>query len=178
MDIIKKKLIAEMLQDWYIIDNILFGGIPKYYISEKQDYNNYLRIKKTYLSTLFEYYNHINYKSRINDIPKNSKELKEQSYDIYEYCDKMVLSEMKENRKNISKIVQEGLTLETSNKIDHRLSMLRKSSLFNKCFMENANEFCVHKSKINDVRGILLNNCLTEARKELIKYSYMYYPYF
>ena len=34
MDIIKKKLIAEMLQDWYIIDNILFGGM---YIDAQKD---------------------------------------------------------------------------------------------------------------------------------------------
>ena len=178
MDIIKKKLITEMLQDWYIIDDILFGGIPKYYISEKQDYKNYLQLKKTYLSTLFEYYNHINYKSRITEIPKNSKQLKEESSNIYESCDEQVLSEMKENRKNISKIIQEGISLEDSDKIDHRLSLIRKSSVFNKCFMESANSFCVNKSNISDVKGILLNNCLTEARKELIKYSIQYYPYF
>lgn len=178
MDIIKKKLTTEMLQDWYILDNILFGGNPKYYMSENSDYKDYLLLKKTYLSTLFEYYNHINYKSRFTSLPKNAKQLRLESCNICDRYESECLSEMRKNRKKISAFVSEGLTMKTSGKINDRLSLIKTNMLFDKCFMEHANSNCLRKSNIDDVKGILLNNCLTEAKKELIKYSIKYYPYF
>lgn len=178
MDILKKKLVTEMYQGWYLLDNILFGGIPDRYITEDSDYNNYLKLKNVFLSTLFEYYNHIKYKSGYDSLPKNEKQLIKESCDLYFRLKDECLSEMKENKEKISKVVTEGLTIKEGYKINNRLSVIKLNSLFNKCFLENANNYCGKRSRTNDVKGILLNNCLTEAKREFIKLSKKYYPYF
>ena len=49
MNLPKKKLISEMLENWFVAGHILFGGIPQAYLTENSVYKKYLQLKKNYL---------------------------------------------------------------------------------------------------------------------------------
>ena len=63
MNLPKKKLISEMLENWFVADHILFGGIPEAYLKENDTYQKYLQLKKNYFETLFEMYQLVGYTS-------------------------------------------------------------------------------------------------------------------
>lgn len=173
-NIIHKKLVVEMFHDWYVLDHILFGGNPQKYLNEA-NHGHYLKLKKAYLSSLFEFYDHIGYKSRFMTLPKNSKQLISEAKSYYNKMLKESARKLKDNSKKYTKIVSEGLSVNDSDLIDSRISKLTTSILFDKCFMENSQKYAIKQSNIKDMKGVLLNNCLTEARKELIQLSSNYF---
>lgn len=173
-NIIHKKLVVEMFHDWYVLDHILFNGDPKKYLNESAQ-KKYSSLKKIYLQSLMEFYEHIGYKSRFAVLPKNSKQLITEAKDYFKKMLKESARKLKDNSTKYTKLISEGLTENNSSLIDNRISQLKTSILFDKCFMENSQRYAIKKSNIKDIKGILINNCLTEARKELIQLSIKYF---
>lgn len=175
----KKKLITEMFDGWYMIDNILFGSTPTKYLREGSlEYATYLDLKKVFLTTLCEFYQHIGYKSPYSTLPRNSKQVIKESRQRYNVIVRECCKELRDNKEKYIKLISEGLNHSDSRKVDSRLSSIKMSMLFNKCFMETAQRRAINQANMNDVRGIILTNCLTEARKELISLSKKYYSHF
>ena len=165
-----KKLMSENLENWFVMDHILFGGIPQSYM-KKPVYENYLQLKKTYLSSLFEMYNYIGYQSKYIDCPKNRAEIENNA-----------LVSMNEARKLSSKfLIKEskkfGKVLKESKKemLDTNIKKIRLSSLMESAFTTCQFASAKKPNNFESPKFLLLKNCLTECKKELIGLSLKYF---
>lgn len=169
MNLLKKKLISEMLENWYVADHILFGGIPECYM-KKEVYESYLQLKKNYFETLFEMYNLIGYTSKYLDVPKSSNEIQFNALGSIRECKQLA------SRTMIAEAKQFGKLLKESKKIDlvSNVKKLQLSCQFESAFIDNQFKTAKRINNMNDPKFILLKNCLNECKKELINLSIKY----
>lgn len=165
-----KKLISENLENWFTMDHILFGGIPQSYMP-KPVYENYLQLKKTYLSSLFEMYSFVGYNSKYIDCPTNRASI-----------EKLALKSINEARKDSAKFLiteskKLGKILKESKKetIDRNMKKIRLSSLFESAFLTKQLASAKRPNNFESPKFLLLRNCLTECKKELIGLSMKYF---
>ena len=72
-----KQLMTKVLEHWYAIDSILFNDHAKYVIKEGSMFREYVSLKQAMLSSLYEYYSHIQYNPEYNTPPVEVKALVE-----------------------------------------------------------------------------------------------------
>lgn len=166
---------SEMVSDWYFLDNALFNGNPKSYLSES-DYKKYLSTKKILLTTLFEMYQYIGYSSRLPDIPKNSDEIKMEALRTCLSSRKTSARFISENRDRLIKPLTEGVQQGDGSKV---IVENRSRKLFLFYTVENVlkkipNKTCAIRNRIDDMKYCLLDNCIKECKKELISLSVKY----
>ena len=71
----KKAIIARNLENWFTIDKILFNEDASKVIASGQDYKQYLFIKASLLSNLYEYWNCIGYNPKKIVIAENTNQM-------------------------------------------------------------------------------------------------------
>lgn len=157
-----------MMENWYVTDHILFGGIPQSYL-KKPLFEKYLQLKKNYLETLFEMYNFIGYTSKYLECPKNSKEVQINALDTIKEARKIASKTLIKESKNFAKILTES-----KNHSDTDIKKLQLSCIFESAFIDNQLRTARRINNINDPKFILLKNCLSECKKELINLSVKY----
>lgn len=69
--------ITKNLENWYIIDSILFNDHARNVIKEDSVFKEYVSLKASLLSNLYEYWQHVNYSPVDSKIPSNVKTLQE-----------------------------------------------------------------------------------------------------
>lgn len=169
ISIAKKKLISEMMENWYTADHILFGGIPEAYM-KKPVYESYLKCKKSYFESLFEMYNLIGYTSKYVDIPSNSMEVKLNSLKSVRESKQLASKTLLKEAKQFSKLLKES----KEENIDSNIKKLQLSCQFESAFIDTQFKNARKLNNMNDPKFILLKNCLNESKKELINYSVTY----
>lgn len=169
ISIAKKKLISEMMENWYTADHILFGGIPEAYM-KKPVYESYLKCKKSYFESLFEMYNLIGYTSKYVDIPSNSMEVKLNSLRSVRESKQLASKTLLKEAKQFSKLLKES----KEENIDSNVKKLQLSCQFESAFIDTQFKNARKLNNMNDPKFILLKNCLNESKKELINYSVTY----
>ena len=169
ISIAKKKLISEMMENWYTADHILFGGIPEAYM-KKPVYESYLKCKKSYFESLFEMYNLIGYTSKYVDIPSNSMEVKLNSLKSVRESKQLASKTLLKEAKQFSKLLKES----KEENIDSNVKKLQLSCQFESAFIDTQFKNARKLNNMNDPKFILLKNCLNESKKELINYSVTY----
>jgi len=169
ISIAKKKLISEMMENWYTADHILFGGIPEAYM-KKPVYESYLKCKKSYFESLFEMYNLIGYTSKYIDIPSNSMEVKLNSLRSVRESKQLASKTLLKEAKQFSKLLKES----KEENIDSNVKKLQLSCQFESAFIDTQFKNARKLNNMNDPKFILLKNCLNESKKELINYSVTY----
>lgn len=170
MNFSKKKLISEMIEDWYVADHILFGGIPRSYIKSNKLYESYLNLKKNYFETLFEMYNLVGYTSKYIECPKNDKQLQLNALNTIKEARILAAKTLIKESKNFSKVLKES----KEENIQKNVKKLQLSCQFESAFMNSQLKTAKKINNINDPKFILLKNCLNECKKELINYSIKY----
>ncbi len=169
ISIAKKKLISEMMENWYTADHILFGGIPEAYM-KKPVYESYLKCKKSYFESLFEMYNLIGYTSKYIDIPSNSMEVKLNSLKTVRESKQLASKTLLKEAKQFSKLLKES----KEENVDSNIKKLQLSCQFESAFIDSQLKNARKLNNMNDPKFILLKNCLNESKKELINYSVTY----
>jgi len=165
MNYTKKKLISEMLESWYVLDHILFGGIPKSYLKES-DYQKYLQLKKTYVQTLFEMYTFVGYHTKYTDCPADQSEIQIMALKTVRESKVHASKTLINESKKFSKILKES-------KINENLGIkkLSLSCQFESAFFTNQIKRATKPNNFDNPKCILLKNCLNECKKELINLS-------
>ena len=154
-----------MLENWFVLDHILFGGIPKSYLSES-DYKKYLDTKKSYLQTLFEMYNFVGYTSKYIDCPESSVDIQVRALKSVRESRQLTARTLVKEAKQFSKILTESKS--HSNK---DIEKLRLSCMFENSFITSQLHSAKRPNNMNSPKFILLKNCLTECKKEMINLS-------
>lgn len=85
----RKSVTTKILESWYTIDEILFGQDAKLVITESDTFKDYVTIKSSMLTNLFEYYDVIGYTPKNNKPVTNVNMLTESSKVISETCKKI-----------------------------------------------------------------------------------------
>lgn len=73
----KRKKIVKMLENWYLVDSVLFNNHAKKAITKGKDFKEYITIKASFLSNLFEMWDHIEYVPGFESTVASVKILKE-----------------------------------------------------------------------------------------------------
>lgn len=170
MNYSSKKLISENLENWFVMDHILFGGIPDSYMP-KPICEKYLRLKQNYLTTLFEMYKFVDYQSKYIDCPKHRVEIEMNALRSISEARKISARYLLNESKRLAKILKESKNQD----IDTNVKRLQLSSLIESSFITNQ---MIHARKPNNTESpkfLLLRNCLTECKKELIDLSIKYF---
>lgn len=174
---INKKLITESIQGWYVLDNILFDGCPDVYLKEHNDVlSNYNNLKKTFLKTVFEFYNLIGYKSSFITMPKTHGEIEHRALTIFEGLKHDVDIEFSKNKKKYCKIISEGVDFNNDSLLKKRTNFLGRSLMIENHFINKP--LRMRKHKITQERLILIKNCLTEVTQQLLNISNKYFKKF
>lgn len=170
MNYSSKKLISENLENWFTMDHILFGGIPQSYMPKKV-YEGYLQLKKNYLSSLYEMYNFMGYKSKYIDCPKKSETLQLNALVSLREARKISAKNLISQSKNFGKVLKES----KKENLDSNIKKLNLSSLMESAFIIRQMKACSRPNNAESPKYILLRNCLTESKKELINLSIKYF---
>lgn len=170
MNYSSKKLISENLENWFTMDHILFGGIPESYMP-KTVYENYLQLKKTYLSSLFEMYNFIGYDSKYIDCPTDRQQLEKFALTSISEARKLSAQFFLKESKMFSKLLKES----KKEKLDRNMKKIQLSSLFEHAFITKQMLSAKRPNNTESPKFLLLRNCLTECKKELIDLSLKYF---
>lgn len=163
---------SEMVSDWYFLDNALFNGKPKDYLSES-DYKKYISTKKIMLTTIYEMYQYIGYKSRLVDIPKNTDEIKMEAFRACASSRKTSAKFISENRSRLLKPLTEGLEQSdrTAVILENRSKRLFLLYTLENVLKNRPLKSCNRPNRIDDMKYCLLDNCIKECKKELISLS-------
>jgi predicted transposase YbfD/YdcC len=73
----KKAVVAKNLENWYIIDSILFNAHAREVISEGKVFKEYVALKASLLSNLYEYWQHVQYSPVDDSTPTKVRTLQE-----------------------------------------------------------------------------------------------------
>lgn len=165
-----KKLVAENLENWFTVDHILFGGIPKSYMP-KTVYENYLQLKKTYLSSLYEMYNFVGYQSKYIECPSNRVEIEKNALKSINEARKLSAKVLIKESKKFGKLLKES----KKEDINDNVKRIKLSSLFESAFMTSQLANAKRPNNFESPKFLLLRNCLTECKKELIALSLKYF---
>lgn len=174
----KKRLITECIRGWYILDNVLFGGKPEYYLKEhKKVQNDYNQLKKKYLTTIFEFYTKIGYKSTYITLPKNSEQIECSARFISESLKKDLNKEFNKNYQKYCKIITENVDIRNEKILEKRTHYLGRMMMLEKFFVQTPYKSrCVRQ--LNDQEIAIYKNCLSTLCESLINISSKYYSKF
>ena len=170
MNYSSKKLISENLENWFVMDHILFGGIPQSYMP-KTIYENYLELKKTYLSSLYEMYRFVGYSSKYIDCPKSRTEIEKSALKSINEARKLSAKFLIKESKKLGKVLKES----KKEMFDSNLKKIRLSSMFECAFFTKQLSEATRPNNFESPKYLLLRNCLTECKKELIGLSLKYF---
>lgn len=73
----QKAVIAKNLENWYIIDSVLFNAHAREVIKEGKVFKEYIALKASLLSNLYEYWQHVQYTPVDDSTPTKVKTLQE-----------------------------------------------------------------------------------------------------
>lgn len=169
MNLLKRKLISEMLENWYVADHILFGGIPECYM-KKEVFESYLQLKKNYFETLFEMYNLIGYTTKYIDRPKSSNEIQFNALKTVRESRQLASRTMVTEAKHFGKLLKESKKTNLASNV----KKLQLSCQFESAFIDSQFKSARRLNNMNDPKFVLLKNCLNECKKELINLSIKY----
>lgn len=169
MNLPKKKLISEMLENWFVADHILFGGIPQAYLTEGDVYKKYLQLKKNYFETLFEMYQLVGYTSKYMNCPKNSNEIEFSALKSVREARKLSANTLLIESSHFTKLLSES-----KGDVDSNIRKVSLSCQFESAFLTKQLSAAKNPNGVNDTKFVLLKNCLTECKKELINLSLTY----
>ena len=176
-DIIKKKLITESIQGWFVLDNILFGGYPDVCLKENSEVlNKYNLLKKKFLKTTYEFYNVIGYKSGFSSIPKNHGEIEHRALCIYESLKHDLTNQFNKNRKAYCKIISEGVDYNNDKLLKKRTNYLGRSLMIENFFINKP--LSLKTRQIPKEQITIYKNCLTEVAQKLLDISSKYFKNF
>ena len=170
MNYSSKKLISENLENWFTMDHILFGGIPKSYMP-KTVYEGYLQLKKTYLSSLYEMYNFMGYKSKYIECPKNTEDIQLNALKSIREARQISARRLVQESKKLSKLLKES----KKENLDINVKKIALSSLIESAFITRQMKMASKPNNVESPKYLLLRNCLTECKKELINLSIKYF---
>lgn len=170
MNYSSKKLITENLENWFTMDHILFGGIPKSYLSEAS-LKKYEQLKKTYLASLYEMYRYVGYSSKYQDCPTDSSQIELMSLKSIHEARILASKKLVAEAKKLSKVIKES----KKEVIDSNIKKLQLSSLFEAAFIDRQFKAAKNPNNFGSPKFLLLQNCLTECKKELIAMSMKYF---
>lgn len=172
-----KSVPTAILRDYYVIDSILLNQHAKKYFKEDSDFNDYVSIKASLLSTLFEFYQHIGYKPVEDMNFKDTKALCESAVQ-YAKKSKHLSSTMLQKpvfQNEMKKFIKESA--ETNSVKDIR-------EFSKKVIAERFNRMCLdnvligipvleskHPEKANDFRGKILEEAYMMMRNSLIRHA-------
>ena len=176
-DIIKKKLIVESIQGWFVLDNILFKGYPDVCLKEHTDVlNRYNKLKKKFLKTTYEFYNVIGYKSSFSTIPKSNSEIQNRALCITESLMRDLSAQFNKNRKSYCRIIAEGVDYKNDELLKKRTNYLGRSLMIENFFINKP--LSLKTRQIPKEQIEIYKNCLTEVAQNLLDISSKYYKYF
>ena len=72
-----KAVVTKNLENWYIIDSVLFNAHAREVIKEGKVFKEYVALKASMLSNLYEYWQHVQYTPVENATPTKVKTLQE-----------------------------------------------------------------------------------------------------
>lgn len=170
MNYSSKKLISENLENWFVVDHILFGGIPNSYMP-KPIYEKYLRLKQNYLTTLFEMYRFVDYQSKYIDCPKDRVDIEMNALNAISEARKISSKFLIKESKRFAKILKESKNQD----VDTNIKKLQLSSLFESSFITGQLSQARKPNNMESPKFVLLKNCLSECKKELIDLSIKYF---
>lgn len=157
----------KVLENWYIIDSILFNGHAKKFIKEAKDFEQYITLKGAFLSTIYEYYCHIKYVPSYGDsVPVSTKQLCESAKTSAVYA-----------RKLAANIIHKEAVKESLKK-----KIIREAAKKNIKNMDKFSETVVHESFIklsldNALVGLALLEAADRAKKDDFSGSIFYESY-
>ena len=170
MNYSSKKLISENLENWFVMDHVLFGGIPETYLP-KPVYENYLQLKKTYLSSLYEMYNFIGYKSKYIECPKSKEDIQLNALKSIREARQISARRLVQESKKLGKILKES----KKENLNSNVKKISLSSLIESAFITRQMKMASKPNNVESPKYLLLRNCLTECKKELINLSMKYF---
>lgn len=89
-----KKVKTKILESWYAIDSTLLNGHAAEVISEGKVFQEYVAIKSSLLSNLYEYWVKSNYVPK-DEIPQDSKQLQESAIQQAKRCKEVAATLLK-----------------------------------------------------------------------------------
>lgn len=170
MNYSSKKLISENLENWFTMDHILFGGIPKSYLNETS-LKKYEELKKIYLTSLYEMYKYIGYTSKYQDCPTNSVDIEIKSLKSIHEARILSARKLVKESKKIANVLKES----KKELLNTNLKKIQLSSLFESAFVDRQFKSAKNPNNFGSPKFLLLQNCLTECKKELIAMSLKYF---
>ena len=171
---IQKKLITECIRGWFILDNMMFNGSADECLKEnKAVLNEYNQLKKTFLKTVFEYYNKIGYKSSFNVLPRTSKELEKSANVVTESLKKDLSKQFIMHEKKYCKMIAEGINYNDDKLLEKRTNYLGRSLMIENHFIKNPTKTC-YGSNLSIQELNIYKNCLTECINSMLKIAYKY----
>jgi hypothetical protein len=119
---VKKAIIGKILEEWYVIDSILFNTHARNIINDGNIYKEYVSLKAGMLENLFEYYSYVGLYPKIAS-PKDLKQLVESA----------VVSAKKAKKAAVNIINKESVKVKIKDKVlreakKHNISDLDKLS--------------------------------------------------
>ena len=176
--IIGKKLIAESIRGWFVLDNILFGGKPDEFLKEHANkLNEYNQLKKKFLSTIFEFYDKIGYKSSFIKPPTNTEQMKTSARIVCESLKKELGKQFSINEKDYCKVIAEGVDVNNDKLLQTRTRYLGRSLMIENFFLTKPLK-CVCGGNIIAQESVIYRNCLTQLSNAMLDISCKYYKNF
>jgi len=176
-NIIKKKLITESIQGWFVLDDILFGGYPDICLQEHGNtLTKYNMLKKKFLKTVYEFYNVIGYKSSFSAIPKTHGEIENRALCITESLKRDLKTEFNKNRKMYCKIISEGVNYNNDKLLRIRTNYLGRSIMLENFFINKP--LSLKTKQVPSEQVSVYRNCLNEITQSLLDISKKYYKNF
>jgi len=128
---------VKILEEWYVVDSILLGGHAKDVISSPKQFEQYVALKGSLLSSLFEFYSHIKYIPKYDKVPRSVRTLTEAAKQTAIHCKKLASNIMNKDivRESLKKkIVREGKNTSDMDKFADKI--IREK--FNQLALDNA----------------------------------------
>jgi len=163
------------LENWYVIDSILFNDHAKKVIKEAKQFEQYISLKGAMLSSLFEYYNHIRYIPKYPEQPTSVKTLTESAKQNAIFAKKMAANIMAESRVREAlkkKIVREGRNSPDMNKFADKVIKEK----FTQLALDNALVGIpviesTKKAACDDFTGQMLEDSYKQMRNAIVRLS-------
>jgi hypothetical protein len=169
---IDKKPIIENLKHWYTIDSLLLNEHAHNAFVKGADYKQYLILKSSLLTNLYEYHKHIGYQA--DNEYKNSKVLQESAVQSAKLS-KSVTAKMMQRPEFVAQIKESIIKESLNHEVYDKAEFSRK--LINERFMRmNLDNVLIgmplmeakHPGRANDFQGSILEEAYRLMRNSLI----------
>ena len=129
---------VKQLENWFVVDKMLFENDAKKVIKSGSLFREYLSLKASFLSNLNEFYQHLNLKFNIVK-PKNEKVLQEQADEVVKKSKALATSLL--SRESTKKTITEQVRIQTkkiANPDINKISDIIVESKFQSLSIDNA----------------------------------------